>query len=187
MHRDAAVRYACCKPERSVEVGKMPSFKKGARGRAKPSTIGDDLSVKAKLYRDAGIDHRALFRDYVASPEFYAAASVDPDIFHDALIEASTNGWLHYSRLGVAMGLDPSTVSRWFQQGEKRKTPEFYRRRAAIDALNRIVSHDLKLLTQDKKPIGHLSVKDCPELGFPPISSDTPSDGKAEMGRRATN
>ena len=136
------------------------------------STFGDDMMAEEGGSGAEELDHRALFRDFVASPEFYAAASADPGIFRNALIEASAHGWLHYSRLGLAMGLDQSIVRRWFQDCKKCTTPEFYRRRVAIEALKRIVTLDLQLLIANKKPIGHLSVKDWPELGFPPISAE---------------
>ena len=93
-----------------------------------------------------------------------------PESFHKALQTASQHDCVHYSRLAAVMGLNTSVTSRWFVR-EKYTVPEIFRRRAAVQSIEKIIGYDLTRFQAGQPWIGGKSMKDDPHLG---VSFDAP-------------
>ena len=104
------------------------------------------------------------FRNALIDRDTVARAQTEDDVFHDILADAERRGYIHYTRLAAAMGLkDSSSVSRWFKG---KVMPDRFRRAFALSALEKVVANDIRRMESDdpQDPIGHLSMKDHPDL-----------------------
>ncbi|MEM9014574.1 MAG: hypothetical protein AAGB02_05645 [Pseudomonadota bacterium] len=125
---------------------------------------------------DTRIALLTLYYDYLSSPELRREIQSNTEEFHRLLIEAKDSGWIHYTRLASAMDLaEPTTASRWFKDIKEAKTPDQFRRRAAVDALSRVVENDIGRLKRGLPAIGGKSMKDYPRLEIVKIGEDEAS------------
>ncbi len=108
----------------------------------------DDAAIRARRILVTNLDD-VEFRKHVC----------DGPAFHDLLVRAQENGWIHYTRLASALDLSSSQVNRWFKpSGEafapSRSTPNRFTILAALDALKAVLEVDIALLADGDVPIG---------------------------------
>ncbi|MEJ0061463.1 MAG: hypothetical protein WDM79_18715 [Terricaulis sp.] len=111
-----------------------------------------------KALNAAEIDAREILIHNLRDEEFIRIAQ-EGDAFHELLVRAQYNGWVHYTRLADILGLSASQVNRWFKPADEasaasRSTPNKFTIAAALKALIEILQVDIHLLRDGEKPIG---------------------------------
>lgn len=111
-----------------------------------------------KRLDEAEIAARKTMVEVLGDEEFQRIAHKGP-AFHDVLMRAHNNGWVHYTRLAHALGISASQVNRWFKPSDddfvsSRSTPNKFVIDAALSALKQIMEDDMRLLKKHAQPIG---------------------------------
>jgi len=111
-----------------------------------------------KQLDDAEIRARSVLVSNLFDEEFLAIAQQGP-AFHDTLVRAQDNGWIHYTRLAEALDLSASQVNRWFKPSSEdaaasRSTPNKFTIAAALKELCTILEADIARLRLHQRPVG---------------------------------
>jgi hypothetical protein len=111
-----------------------------------------------KKLDDAEWAARKVLVENLEDEEFLRIAQKGP-AFHDLLVRAQHNGWIHYTRLAEELDISASQVNRWFKPSGKkyeasRSTPNKFAIEAALKALSKIIQDDMRLLRRNEPPTG---------------------------------
>ena len=127
------------------------------QGTGKGTEMATPKDLKKDLDRGES-ELRQIMIDILDDEEFLRIARQGP-AFHDTLVRAQHNGWVHYTRLAQELESSSSQVNRWFKPSDddsasSRSTPNKFVIDAALKALKKILIEDQKRLKKAERPIG---------------------------------
>jgi hypothetical protein len=125
--------------------------------------------------RRQDLSMRRMFARTVGGTAFQKHVQANPTVFGETLALAKDRNWIHSTRLAAALGMSPSNVAKWFQEGQTPNAPTMG---VALSRLADLIQKDADYLTEGRPAIAH-TVDHT-------VMRPTAKSGKAASGERGT-